>query len=218
MNDPISILIVDEHEMIRRGIASILKSMAEFNLIGDADNGYQALSTVKRFKPQLVLMDLTFEDLEGTELIRQIKKISPKTNVVIFTSIQEDDLILKAFKSGATSYLLKDTHSNKMIEALLHAKKGEAWLHPVVATRVLSIMLDSDLSKNRSSSELTNREIEVLKLIASGMNNQEIADTLVISISTAKAHVSNILGKLHLSDRTQAAAYAWETGLMQRYR
>jgi len=216
MNTPHSILILDEQEMIRRGINSILKSMAEFNVVADVSSGFEALTVVKSFKPRLVLMDLKLNDLDGVELIRQIKKISPNSNIVVFTAYQDDDHIFQALEAGAIAYLLKDSHSDFLTEALLYAAKGEAVLHPAVATRVLSILIDSESERRRGSSNLTKRELEVLKLIASGMNNQEIANALVISHSTAKAHVSNILGKLQLSDRTQAAAYAWETGLMQR--
>ena len=216
MNTPHSILIIDEQEMLRRGINSILKSMAEFNVIADVSSGFEALTVVRSFKPRLVLMDLKLNDLDGVELIRQIKNISPDTNIVVFTAYQDNDHIIQSLEAGAISYLLKDTHSDHLTEALLYAAKGETVLHPAVATRVLNLLIGNGSGNNRSSSDLTKRETEVLKLIASGMNNQEIADALVISVSTAKAHVSNILGKLQLSDRTQAAAYAWETGLMQR--
>ena len=215
MNTPLSIVIVDEQEMLRRGINSILKSMAEFNVIADVSSGFEALTIVANAKPRLVLMDLKLDDLDGVEVVRRMKKVSPNTNIVIFTAYQDDDHIMQALEAGAVSYLLKDTQSDQLTEALLHAEKGETVLHPAVATRVLDILIGRDSGK-RSASDLTRREMEVLKLIASGLSNQEIAEALVISVSTAKAHVSNILGKLQLSDRTQAAAYAWETGLMQR--
>lgn len=218
MSKPYSLLIADEHEVIRRGVHAILTSMAEFDVIGDVDSGYQALNIVKRVKPNLILMDLRLSDMDGVELTRQIKRISPNSNIVIFTSYQDESHILGALEAGAISYLLKDVHSDQLIEALLHAQRGETVLHPLIATKVLNILIAPDSLKQKLTSQLTKREIQVLKLVASGFNNQEIADQLFISISTAKAHVSNILGKLHLSDRTQAAAYAWETGLMQRER
>lgn len=218
MSKPFSLLIADEHEVIRRGIHAILTSMAEFDVIGDVDNGFETLNIVKRIKPDLILMDMKLSDMDGVDVIRQIKRLSPNSNVVIFTSYQDEDLILGALEAGATSYLLKDVHSDQLIEALLHAQRGETVLHPLVATKVLNILIAPDPLKQRITSKLTKREVQVLKLVAAGLNNQEIADKLYISISTAKAHVSNILGKLHLSDRTQAAAFAWETGLMQRER
>ncbi|MEJ2757618.1 MAG: response regulator transcription factor [Anaerolineales bacterium] len=218
MDKPYSLLIADEHEGLRREIQSILTSMAEFNVIGNVDSGVEVLKNVKRFKPNLILMEMKFPDMDGSKLIHQIKRISPNTNIVIFTTYQDEEIILSALEAGATSYLLKDVHSDKLIEALLHAQRGETVLHPLVATKVLNILLTPDPLKHKITSQLTKREAQVLKLVASGLNNQEIAGKLFISVSTAKAHVSNILGKLHLSDRTQAAAFAWETGFMQRER
>lgn len=218
ISKPYSVLIADEHEVIRRGINSILKSMAEFDVIGEVESGIRALDTIQRYKPDLVLMDLVLSDIDGLEIIPRIKRSSPKTNIVVFTSLQDDKHILQALEAGATSYLLKDVHSDQLVEALLHTVKGEAVLHPKIATRVLNILVEPNNNNPNSTGNLTKREIQVLKLVANGMNNQEIAEELVISISTAKAHVSNILSKLHLADRTQAAAFAWQTGLMQRER
>lgn len=218
MSKPYSILIADQHEVIRRGIHAILTSMTEFNVISDVDNGVEAVNIARRIKPDLLLMDIKIAGMDGIELIRQIKRTSANTKIVIFTSSQDEEIILGALEAGATSYLLKDIHSDQLIEALLYAQRGETMLHPLVATKVLNILIAPDPQKRKFASQLTKRELQVLKLVATGLNNQEIADRLFISISTAKAHVSNILGKLHLSDRTQAAAYAWETGLMQRER
>lgn len=218
MTKPYSLLIVDEHEANRRDITAILTSMPEFDIVGDVESGFEGLKIVKRVKPDLILMDLNIPDLHGIELTRQIKRISPNSNIVIFTSYQDEDNILGALEAGATSYLLKNIPADQLVEALLHAQRGESMLHPLVATKVLNVLIAPDPLKHKITSQLTKRELQVLKLVASGLNNQEIAQKLFISISTAKAHVSNILGKLHLSDRTQAAAYAWETGLMQRER
>jgi len=192
--------------------------MAEFDVIGEVESGIRALDTVQRYKPDLVLMDLALSDIDGLDIIPRIKRTSPKTNIVIFTSLHDDKHILQALEAGATSYLLKDVHSDQLVEALLHTVNGEAVLHPKVATRVLNILVEPNNDANKNNGNLTKRELQVLKLVANGMNNQEIAAELVISISTAKAHVSNILSKLHLTDRTQAAAFAWQTGLMQRER
>jgi DNA-binding NarL/FixJ family response regulator len=192
--------------------------MAEFNVIGEVDSGLMALDRVQRYKPHLVLMDLKLSDVDGLEIIPRIKRSSPKTNIVVFTAYQDDEHILQALEAGATSYLLKDVHSDQLVEALLHTIQGEAVLHPKIATRVLNILVEPAGNGHKGTANLTKREIQVLKLVANGKNNQEIAEELVISISTAKAHVSNILSKLHLADRTQAAAYAWQTGLMQRQR
>lgn len=218
MSKPYTLLIADEHDVIRRGIHAILTSLPEFDVIGEVDSGLEALNIVKRSRPALVLMDVQFSDIDGVELTRQIKRISPNTRIVIFTAHKDEDTIIGVLEAGATSYLLKDLHSDQLIEALLYAQRGETVLHPLIATKVLNILIAPDSLRHKVTSKLTKREIQVLKLVASGFNNQEIAEKLFISVSTAKAHVSNILGKLHLSDRTQAAAYAWETGLMQRER
>lgn len=213
-----SIFIADQNDVIRRGMHAILTSMMEFDVIGDTDSGTETIRISKRTKPNLILTDINFPDMDGIELIRQIKRTSPNTKIVVFTASQDEDNIMGALEAGAISYLLKDIHSDQIIDALLHAQRGETVLHPLVATKVLNILIAPDYLKHKVTSKLTKREVQVLKLVASGHNNQEIAQKLFISISTAKAHVSNILGKLQLSDRTQAAAYAWETGLMQRER
>ena len=128
MSKPYSVLIADEHEVIRRGINSILRSMAEFNVIGEVESGIRALDTVQRYKPDLVLMDLALSDIDGLEIIPRIKRISPKTNIVVFTSLQDDNHILHALEAGATSYLLKDVHSDQLVEALIHTVRGVGYV------------------------------------------------------------------------------------------
>ncbi len=216
MNTKFSIIIADEHEVLRRGIKSILEPIVEFEVVGQAATGSDTIDLVQRLRPDVVLLDLILPELDGVEVTRRIKSISPDTNVVVFTSFDDDDHIIQALEAGATSYLLKDVQTDLLIEAIHHAAQGEAVLHPRIATRILQILIEPDPQKRKIASDLTRREVQVLKLVANGMNNQEIAEKLYISISTAKAHVSNILSKLHLTDRTQAAAYAWKTGLMQR--
>lgn len=218
MSKPHSILIADQNDIIRRGIYAILSANPEFELLGDVDNGADLLRMVKQTKPDLLLMDLDFNDIDGIDLVRKIKRIATNLHIVVFTALQDEDTIMGALEAGVTSYLLKDIHSDQITQALLHASRGETVLHPLVATKVLNILIAPESLKHKVTSKLTKREVQVLKLVASGNNNQEIAQKLFISVSTAKAHVSNILGKLQLSDRTQAAAFAWETGLMQRER
>ncbi len=215
MSRPYTILIADEHEMIRRGINSILKSMAEFDVVADVNSGEHALEIARQTRPDIVLLDIKLSGIDGIQLTREIRRVSPHTHVVVFTSYQDEKHIIEALEAGAISYLLKDTASDQLIEALLYAVKGEAFLHPAIATKVLNILVEPRSKSSSKYATLTSREMEVLKLVAQGRSNQEIAEQLVISISTAKAHVSNILSKLHLSDRTQAAAYAWESGLMR---
>jgi len=162
-----------------------------------------------------VLLDLIMPGRDGVETIREIKKISPRTQVVVLTSFHDDVHIFPALKAGAISYILKDMKMEKLVEALQRAVRGEVTLHPLVAARVLA-NLTQPHEEDALSAVLTERELEVLKLIANGLNNSQIAARLVISENTVKGHVSNILSKLHLADRTQVAVYAWQEGIVQR--
>ena len=148
--------------------------------------------------------------MDGVEATRKVKDISPRTQIIILTSFHEDEHIFPALQAGAISYLLKDVKARELVEAIQRASKGEATLHPRVAARLIKQFSHGEPDKNRLLTELTDREIEVLTWIARGFANQKIADELVISIGTVKGHVSNILSKLHLADRTQAAVYAWQ--------
>jgi NarL family two-component system response regulator LiaR len=166
--------------------------------------------------PDIVLMDLIMPGMDGIETTRQIKKISPRTQVVVLTSYHEDAHIFPALKAGAISYILKDMKMDKQVEALNKAVQGEVTLHPRVAARVLQNIRGDGGEDQQLFTELTERELDVLKLIANGMTNSLIAEELVITENTVKGHVSNILSKLHLVDRTQAAVYAWQRGIVRR--
>ena len=166
--------------------------------------------------PDVMLMDLIMPGIDGVETTRKIKKVSPRTQVVVLTSFHEDAHIFPALKAGAISYILKDMKMDKLVEALHKAVQGEVTLHPRVAARVLQNIRGENSEDQQLFTELTERELDVLKLIASGMTNNQIANELVISENTVKGHVSNILNKLHLIDRTQAAVYAWQRGIVQR--
>jgi len=160
-------------------------------------------------------MDLVMPGMDGIETTREVKKISPRTQIVVLTSYHEDEQIFPALKAGAISYVLKDMKMDKLAEAIQSAIHGEVTLHPLVATRVLR-NLRGESSDESFYAELTDRELEVLKFIANGLSNSQIADQLVISTNTVKGHVSNILSKLHLADRTQVAVYAWQKGIVHR--
>lgn len=211
----ISILIVDDHEVVRNGIRGYLETLPEFDVVGEAATGEEALSIVKEHIPDIVLMDLIMPGMDGIETTRQVKQISPRTQVVVLTSYHEDSHIFPALKAGATSYILKDMKMEKLAEAIRRACKGEVTLHPHIAARVLQ-NIRSDGDEIQAYSLLTDREQDVLKLIANGLTNYQIAEELVISENTVKGHVSNILSKLHLADRTQAAVFAWREGIVQR--
>ncbi len=216
MTQPISILIVDDHEVVRKGVRAYLDTLPEFEVVGEAASGEEAIHLVKDFIPDIVLMDLIMPGLDGVETTRRIKTLSPRTQVVVLTSYHEDGHIFPALKAGAISYILKDMKMDKLVEALHRAAQGEVTLHPRVATRVLQNIRGEGAEEAQLFTELTERELDVLKLIANGLTNTQIAEKLVISENTVKGHVSNILSKLHLADRTQVAVYAWQRGIVQR--
>jgi len=211
-----SILIVDDHEVVRNGIRSYLETIPDFQVVGEADSGEEALSLVSELIPDIVLLDLIMPGMDGIETTRRIRQISPRTQVVVLTSYHEDVHIFPALKAGAISYILKDMRMDKLVEALHRAVQGEVTLHPRVAARVLQNIRGENSEEQPLFTELTERELDVLKLIANGLTNSQIAEKLVISENTVKGHVSNILSKLHLADRTQVAVYAWQQGIVQR--
>jgi len=212
-----SILIVDDHEVVRNGIRAYLGTLPEFHVVGEAVSGEEAISMVAELIPDIVLLDLIMPPgMDGVEATRRIKQISPRTQVVVLTSYHEDVHIFPALKAGAIAYILKDMKMDKLVEVLHRALQGEVTLHPRVAARVLENIRGENTEEQPLFTELTDRELDVLKLIANGLTNSQIAEKLVISENTVKGHVSNILSKLHLADRTQVAVYAWQSGIVQR--
>jgi len=211
----ISVIIVDDHEMVRRGAKSYLDAQGDIEVVGEAENGEQALEVAKTTIPDVALMDLVMPAMDGVETTRKLKTVSPRTQVVVLTSFHEDQHIFPALKAGAVSYLLKDVKAADLADAIRRAASGEATLHPRVAERVIREFRSEDPDTRNLFVTLSERELEVLSLIARGRSNAEIADQLFVSVGTVKGHVSNILGKLQLADRTQAAVYAWEQGLIR---
>lgn len=216
MSEPITVLIVDDHEVVRKGIRGYLETIPDYEVIGEAESGEQAVELVKKLIPDVILMDLILPGMDGVETTRIVKSISPRTQIVVLTSYDDDSLIFPALKAGAISYILKDMKMNKLAEAITKAHNGEVILHPKVATRVLQNIRRDSQQEEMFYTELTEREMDVLKLIANGYSNHQIAGELVISENTVKGHVSNILSKLHLADRTQAAVFAWQQGIVKR--
>jgi NarL family two-component system response regulator LiaR len=217
----ITVFIVDDHDVVRKGLRYYLSTHAEINIVGEAGDAQSAVEGATELVPDVVLMDLVLPlqpsteptDQGGVQATRRIREVSPRTQVVVLTSFAQDELILSAIKAGALSYLLKDADSETVLQAIRSANRGEAILHPRVAQRLVAEVTTPSQGRDPTA-ELTARELEVLRLIAQGFSNAEIAAELVITERTVKAHVSNLLGKLHLSDRTQAAIYAWREGLM----
>lgn len=216
MAKPITVLLVDDHEFVRQGVRSFLEARPEYVVVGEAGSGTQAVKLAAEFAPDVVLMDLIMPDMDGVEATRQVKGISPRTQIVVLTSFHEDEFVFPALEAGATSYILKDVSMDELAEAIAGASRGEVTLHPRVAARIIQELHGTKRADIRPFTELTPREMEVLKLIAQGLSNSDIAEQLVLSEHTVKGHVSNILSKLHLADRTQAAVYAWQKGVVRR--
>ncbi len=216
MSEPITIIIVDDHSVVRMGLKAYFSTLTEFQVVGEAGSGEEAVQLVKQHAPDVVLMDLIMPGMDGVEATRQVKKASPRTQVIVLTSYHEDEHIFPAIRAGALSYVLKDIDPDDLAEAIRRAQAGEAVLNPRVAARLVKEMHGAREESINPFNELTDREMDVLRLIAGGLSNRDIAEALVISEKTVKSHITNILNKLHLADRTQAAVYAWQEGIVRR--
>ena len=201
----IRVLIVDDHEVVRQGLRYMLEQRPDLEVVGEGSDGEEAIALANDLLPDVVLLDLLMPRMDGITVVREIKRFAPNTQIVILTSYYEDEQIFNAIKAGAISYLLKESSTLDLLEAIRAATRGESKRHPRVATRLLREMRKLGQSPLK---DLTPRELEVLTRIARGRSNAEIAAELVISEPTVRMHVSNILSKLHLADRTQAAIYA----------
>jgi NarL family two-component system response regulator LiaR len=219
--DKIKVLIVDDHAMVRQGLQTFLTLSEGIEVVGEAANGLEAVEQVRQRRPDVVLMDLVMPELDGIEATRRIRALSPETQVLALTSFIDDEKVFTAIEAGALGYLLKDVSPDDLVEAIKAAHRGEAQLHPEATKKLMSQVVTKARQPEPApskpgkpgSAELTERELEVLRLIATGLSNREIAQELTIAEKTVKTHVSNILSKLHLADRTQAAIYALQEGL-----
>lgn len=216
MTETISILITDDHALVRQGIRDFLELQPDFTVIDEADSGETAARMAGELAPDIVLMDLVMPGIGGVEATRQIKQASPHTQIIVLTSYHEDEYIFPALRAGALSYVLKDIGPEELADTIRKAARGESVLHPRVAARVVQEVRGARNDVPNLFTELSDRELDVLRLIADGLSNAEIARKLVISEKTVKGHVSNILSKLHMLDRTQAAIFAWQQGLVAR--
>ncbi len=205
MSETIRVLLVDDHGVVRRGLGALLATYDDIEVVGDAGSGAEGVALAQRLLPDVVLMDLVMPGMDGIAATRQVKLASPTTQVIVLTSYSEDERIFPAIKAGALSYLLKEVGPDDLARAIRAARRGEATLHPTVAAR---LMQELSGARNSPLDQLTEREREVLACIARGMSNTMIADHLVVGERTVKTHVSNLLSKLHLQDRTQAALLA----------
>ena len=221
-HDTIRVLIVDDHAVVLQGLRTFLElqddpSALPIEVVGEATNGVEAVHLAQRLQPDVVLLDLVMPEMDGIEATPRILDESPHSRVIILTSFGEEDKVLPAIRAGAQGYLLKDIAPTDLVRAVRAAYLGQAQLHPDIARTLMSAVAAKEEPPASQPAppfeELTAREIEVLRLIAEGLNNREIAARLVISDKTVKSHVSSILSKLHLEDRTQAAIYALRHGL-----
>lgn len=210
---PIRVMIVDDHAVVREGIRTYLDLEDQFTIVGEASNGREAAEKAPALRPDVVLMDLLMPEMDGIAATKAIKEQNPDIKVIVLTSFTDDEHIMPAIEAGATGYLLKDVSAEDLARAIEGAYQGQAQLHPEVTRKLMEQVRQPRKVQSQPGEDLTPRELEVLRLIASGMSNKEIGRQLVMTERTVKGHVSNILGKLNLQDRTQAALYAVRHGL-----
>ena len=215
MTEQIRVLIVDDHQVVRQGLRTFLELQEDILVVGDAADGIEAVEMVRRLQPDIVLMDLVMPRLDGISATRQVISLGIRVKVIALTSFTEDDKVFPAIQAGASSYLLKDVSPDELVEAIRRVQHGEARLHPDIARKLMEqVARQGHLSHEAYPAEITERERDVIRLVARGCSNQEIAEQLVISEKTVKTHVSNILSKLHLKDRTQLAIHAIKAGMV----
>ena len=213
MSQAIRVLIVDDHTIVRKGIRALLTEIAGIDVVGEAADGQEAVVQANRLRPDVILMDLAMPKMDGIEATREIKASQPDSRILVMTSFATDEKVLPAIKAGALGYLLKESAPEDLVQAIHQIHRGESSLHPTIARKVLEeIAHPSD--RPPTPDPLTKREVEVLVLVAQGLSNQDIAKRLHISDATVRSHVSNIMSKLHLASRIQAALYALREGLV----
>jgi len=212
MAENIRVLIVDDHAIVREGQRALIDTEPGMAVVGDAKDGMEAVDMAETLQPEVILMDLHMPRKDGIEAIEEIKTKNPEARILVLTSFTEDEKVYAAIKAGAMGYLLKDSSPDEILAAIRQVYQGETSMHSSIAEKLMrEIQRSSNLTP--TVDPLTEREVEILKLVAQGLPNQEIAEQLVISERTVRTHVTNILSKLHLANRTQAALYALREGL-----
>jgi NarL family two-component system response regulator LiaR len=212
MSQKIRVLIVDDHPVVRRGIKSLLAEEADIEVVGEAANGKEAIPKVAELLPDVILMDLVMPEMNGIEAIRQITASHPDARILVMTSFAADDKVFPSIKAGALGYLLKDSDPEDLIRMIHQVYRGELSIHPTIARKVIQ-ELNRPAEEPLTPDPLTERELEILQLLAQGIENKEIAHRLVLREATVRTHVSNILSKLHLANRVQATLYALRKGI-----
>jgi NarL family two-component system response regulator LiaR len=211
MREKITLILADDHEMVRKGLTAFLATAKDIEIMDVASSGAEAVEAAQKHAPDVVLLDLFMPGQPTAETVREIKKISPRSQIVIVTSHEGDEYVLPVTQAGALSYILKDTSPEELISTVRKAAEGESTISP----RMAKALVQAVTKEGQSHEDLTEREMEVLHCIAEGLSNMDIAQRLTISEKTVKSHVSNILSKLYLTDRTQAAIYAWREGIVK---
>jgi NarL family two-component system response regulator LiaR len=209
---PIRVFVAEDHAIVRKGICALLTLEPGIEVVGEASNGREAVRGIERSRPDVVLMDLVMPEMDGIEAIRQIMAQQTQARILVLTSFATDDKVFPAIKAGAMGYLLKDSEPREVVDAIRQVHRGETSLHPRIARKLMQ-ELSRPPEEPPTPDPLTEREVEVLRLVAQGKNNRDIAEDLTITEGTVRVHVSNILGKLHLASRTQATLYALREGL-----
>jgi len=208
----IQVLVVDDHAIIRKGIAAVLELVPDMQVVGDAVNGKEAVEKAETLQPDVILMDLVMPVMDGIEATRQIKSSQPEARILVLTTFASDDQVFPAIKAGALGYHLKDSDPDELVKAIRLIYNGDVSLHPEVARKVLE-EISAPPKQPLTTDPLTPREVEVLKLVAQGLEDKQIAARFVISETTVRTHISRVLSKLHAANRTQAALYALREGL-----
>ncbi|WP_068672868.1 response regulator transcription factor [Oceanobacillus sp. Castelsardo] len=209
----IRVLFADDHEMVRIGVSSYLSAQPDIEVVAEADDGAPAVKLALELKPDIILMDLVMKEMDGIEATKQIIQAWPDAKIIIVTSFLDDEKVYPALEAGATSYMLKTSKADEIAKAIRATYEGQSILEPEVTGKIMTKMRNKP--KTELFHQLTDREMEVLLLMAEGKSNQDIADELYISLKTVKVHVSNILGKLEVQDRTQAVIYAFKHNLVE---
>jgi NarL family two-component system response regulator LiaR len=212
MTSPIRVLIADDHAILRKGIDALLSTEPDIEVVGEAADGLETVAQAAALCPDVILMDLVMPEMDGIEATRRIKAEQPDVRILVLTSFAADDKVFPAIKAGALGYILKDSGPLELVQAIREVHEGQPSLEPSIALKMLQ-ELSHPPQRPPTPEPLSERELEVLRLLAQGKSNREIADQLFIAELTVRTHVSNILGKLHLANRTQAALYALKEGL-----
>ena len=213
MTEWVKLLVVDDHTLFREGVVALLNSVPEIEVVGMAEDGQQAVEMAAKVQPDVILMDIQMPKINGIAATRQIINDHPDMGVIVLTMFEDDDSVFAAMRAGARGYILKGADQEDMLRAIRAVARGEALFGPSIAERLKSYLAPQDAAKSEAFPELTQRELEILELIAQGMSNAEISENLVIAVKTVRNHVSNIFNKLQVADRVQAVIRAREAGL-----